>query len=141
MQSAEQIFREYLNSRDLRFTRERGKILDQVMRTHSHFEVEDIFAGLRRKKTGISRASIYRAIPHLLASGIIRKTPCEVMKARYEHVIGHEHHDHLVCVRCGRVIEFRKDGIEKLQKEAAGEHGFSILGHRLVISGLCGRCR
>lgn len=140
MKSAYQLFEDYLNSKGLRFTRERREILDEVMRTHSHFEVEDIFAGLRKKNANISRASIYRTLPLLLDSGIVHKTLCEVMRARYEHVLGHEHHDHMVCVKCGKVIEFKKDGIEKLQEEAAKEHRFKMIGHRLVISGLCKDC-
>ncbi len=141
MQSAEQIFRSYLTSKGLRFTRERKEILAEVMRIHGHFEVEDIFSRLRKKKVDISRASIYRSLPLFLDSGIVRKTPCDVMSARYEHVLGHEHHDHMICVKCGRVIEFKKDGIEKLQEEAVREHGFKMLGHRLIISGLCKDCR
>lgn len=141
MKSAEQLFREYLTSNGLRFTRERKEILDEVMKVHNHFEVEDIYAGLRRKKTDISRASIYRVMPLLINSGIVRKTPCEEMKARYEHILGHEHHDHMVCVKCGKTIEFKKEGIEKLQQEAVKEHHFRMLGHRLIISGLCGDCK
>jgi len=141
MRSAEQIFRDYLASKGLRFTREREEILQEVMKIHSHFEVEDLFARLRKKKAGISRASIYRTLPLLLDSGIVRKTPCEAMRARYEHILGHEHHDHMVCLRCGRVIEFKDDDIERLQEKAAKAHGFHVLGHRLVISGLCSRCR
>ena len=141
MHSAEQLFRSYLISKSLRFTPERRKILKEVMGIHGHFEVEDIFTRLRRKKANISRASIYRTMPLLLDSGIVRKTPCELMAARYEHILGHEHHDHMVCISCGRIIEFKKDKIEKLQEDAAKEHAFKILGHRLIISGLCKGCR
>jgi len=141
MEPAEQVFRVYLSSKGLRLTGERKEILDEVMHTHSHFEVEDIFYKLRRKDANVSRASIYRMLPLLLESGIIRKTHCDVMKARYEHVLGHEHHDHMVCVKCGKTIEFKKEEIEKLQQEAAKEHHFKMLGHRLIISGLCKNCK
>jgi Fur family ferric uptake transcriptional regulator len=141
MEPAEQVFRGYLSSKGLRLTGERKEILDEIMRTHTHFEVEDIFSSLRKKDSSVSRASIYRMLPLLLDSGIIRKTPCEVMKARYEHVLGHEHHDHMVCIKCGKTIEFKKERIEKLQQEAAREHHFRMLGHRLIISGLCKDCK
>ncbi len=141
MKSAEQLFTEFLRTKGLRFTRERRNILSEIMKTHSHFEVEDIYMRLRKKNIKVSQASIYRTLPLLVESGIVLKTPCDKMTARYEHVIGHKHHDHMVCMKCGKVIEFRDQNIEKLQEKDAKKHRFEMLGHRLVISGLCERCR
>jgi Fur family ferric uptake transcriptional regulator len=138
---AEERFREFLRERGLRFTRERKAVLREVMAVHGHFEAYDIAARLRKKGKRVSQTSVYRTLPLLIESGIVRKTPCEDMKARFEHVFGHTHHDHLVCLRCGKVIEFRNDGIEKLQKDVARRKKFAMVGHRLIISGYCSRCR
>ena len=139
-QSAQQKLREYLSSRGLKLTRERKEILKAIMETHSHFEVDDIFIKLRRKKLKISQTSIYRTLPLLVESGIVLKNTCDRMTARYEHVLGHDHHDHMVCVKCGKIIEFQEDNIEELQVKVSKKHKFKILGHRLVIRGLCEKC-
>jgi Fur family ferric uptake transcriptional regulator len=133
-------FKEFLRARRLRNTRERSVILDEVMRLHTHFEPEDIVMRLRRRGKGISRASVYRTMALLVDAGIVRKTPCDQMPARYEHVLGHNHHDHLVCTGCGRIIEFHDEKIERRQREVARRRGFRMTGHRLVISGYCKAC-
>jgi Fur family ferric uptake transcriptional regulator len=141
MKSAEQLFAEFLRTKGLRFTRERREILSEVMKIHNHFEVDDIFLGLRKRSIKVSHASIYRTLPLLVESGIVLKTPCDKMSARYEHIVGHKHHDHFVCVKCGKIIEFNDTRIEKLQEENARKHHFKMSGHRLVIRGLCEKCR
>jgi Fur family ferric uptake transcriptional regulator len=59
----------------------------------------------------------------------------------YEHSLGHTHHDHLVCTRCGRIEEFREAQIEKLQKVVARKHGFELTGHVLRLTGICRSCQ
>ena len=140
MKSAEEVFRNYLWSRGLRFTRERKQILDVVRKIPSHFEAEDIFFRLRQQNVNVSQASIYRTLPLLVDSGIVRKAPCERMKARYEYAFGRNCHEHMVCVRCGMIIEFQDQRIKKMQTELAGKHRFKILDHSVVIFGLCNRC-
>ena len=141
MKPARQLFASYLGSRGLRLTRERREILGEIMKIHGHFEVEDIYMRLRKKNIKVSQTSIYRTLPLLVESGIVRKTPCDRMKARYEHVLGHRHHDHMVCLKCGRILEFNNERIEQLQKEVGKKYSFEILGHRLVLSGVCEKCR
>ena len=141
MKDAEKDFRKFLKKKDLRCTRERFVILREVLTTREHFEADDIHLRLKEKKFAVSQASVYRTLPLLLEAGIVRKTPCDVMNARYEQVYGTAHHDHMVCLSCGKIIEFKSEKIEELQKTAARRHGFKMMGHRLVISGLCKDCR
>jgi len=131
---------EYLGLKGLRFTKERREILKAVMGMHNHFEVEDIFLKLRNKGIKVSQTSIYRTLPLLVESGIVLKNTCDKMHARYEHVLGHEHHDHMVCIKCGKIIEFQDEEIEKLQVRAGRKNNFKIIGHRLVIRGFCDKC-
>ncbi len=85
--------------------------------------------------------TIYRFIPLLLESGMVK----EAVRCRghftYEHIYGHQHHDHLVCVKCGRVYEFRNEEIERLQDEVCKKFNFQPLEHRLGIRGICAECR
>lgn len=140
MEDAEKKFKHYLEKRGMRFTQERRLILKEVTSLDDHFEVEDLVHKLRSGDKRVSTASVYRTIPLLIEAGIILKNPCDQMQARLEPVFGHEHHDHLVCIKCKKIVEFRDDEIEKLQEKVAKKHGFSMEGHRLVISGYCPEC-
>ena len=140
MVKAEETFKHYLEKHGMRFTQERRSILKAITCCNDHFEVEDLVQQLRSKGKKVSTASVYRAIPLLIDAGIIIKNPCDQMHARLEPVLGHDHHDHLVCIGCKKIIEFRDDGIEKLQENVAKKHGFLMKGHRLVISGYCPDC-
>ena len=140
MRDAEIEFRSFLRRKGLRFTPERLSILKEVMASNGHFEADDIFVRLRRKKNRASQTSVFRTLPLLVEAGIVRKTPCDQMEARYEPVFGMDHHDHLICIRCGRIIEFSDEEIERLQEKVAREHQFTLLGHRLVLSGYCDQC-
>jgi Fur family ferric uptake transcriptional regulator len=139
MEDVEKYFRNSLKKKGLRCTPERLAILRQVIAVKGHFEAEDIFIRLRRKK--ISRASVYRTLSLLVEAGIVRKTPCDFMEARYEPVFGLQHHDHLVCLQCGQIIEFRDHAIETRIEQTARNHRFRLKGHRLILSGYCDKCR
>ena len=134
-------FRNFLKSRGLKMTPERRIILEGVFSLHEHFDIEKLYRKLEKKRKNISRATIYRTIPFLIESGLIKEVMRHQNKAQYEQVFGHEHHDHLVCVKCGRVIEFRNDKIEKLQDEICKRFRFSPEEHRLRISGYCQKCK
>jgi len=140
MLNAEKIFKRYLKEKGMRFTQERRSILKEITSLDEHFEVKDLVNNFRFSGKRVSTASIYRTIPLLIEAGIILKNPCDQMQARLEPVLGQEHHDHLVCIKCKKIVEFRDDKIEKLQEKAAKKHGFSMEGHRLVISGYCREC-
>jgi Fur family ferric uptake transcriptional regulator len=124
----------------MRFTPERRSILKEITSRNGHFEVDDLVLQLRSKGNKVSTASVYRTIPLLIDAGIIIKNPCDQMQARLEPVLGHDHHDHLVCVKCKKIVEFKDDKIEKLQETVAKKHNFLMEGHRLVISGYCPDC-
>ncbi len=141
MKKAEKIFRGYLEKQGMRFTQERRIILKRVTSLDDHFEVEDLVQQFHSAGLKVSTASVYRTIPLLIDAGIIIKNPCDQMPARLEPVFGHEHHDHMVCRKCKKIVEFKDDEIEKLQKKVAEKHGFSMDGHRLVISGYCRDCK
>ena len=140
MLSKEDVFKEYLTSRKLKFTAERQAILDRVFENHKHFEADELLVDLRLNDMKISKATIYRTLALLVKSGLLREVIFGERHAHYEHVYGHEHHDHLVCNNCGKIIEFTEHRIEKLQDEVCRKNKFKVDSHRLQIQGLCEDC-
>lgn len=140
MSLEEEKFKQYLQKRGLRFTPQRKIILKEVFSTHQHFKADDIFFRLSQKKTWISRASVYRTMQLLVKSGLLREVISGERRRHYEHIFGHDHHDHLFCIKCGRIIEFKKEKIEKLQEKVCEGYKFKPLEHRLQILGYCSEC-
>src|SRR3990167_7209227 len=141
MLSKEEIFKEYLTSRKLKLTAERQVILDRVFENHKHFEADELLVDLRLNDMKISKATIYRTLALLVKSGLLREVIFGERHAHYEHVYGHEHHDHLVCNNCGKIIEFTEHRIEKFQEVVCRMYKFKADSHRLQIQGLCEDCR
>ena len=95
------------------WTPEREAILGQVFATHEHFEADDLLLRLKKKNIRISRATIYRTLELLVKSRLVRKVTFGENHTHYEHTFGHKHHDHLICVKCGNVLEFTNPNIEQ----------------------------
>jgi Fur family transcriptional regulator, ferric uptake regulator len=140
MKNAKVVFKEYLNSRGLKFTPERKVILETVLSMKSHFDMEQLQEHIRKEGARISSATVYRSKPHLIKSGLVREVlRCE-NRPQYELDIGHPHHDHLICLNCGQVFEFRDESIEHLQDKICEQFQFKPVEHRLGIRGYCKRC-
>jgi len=134
-------FRDYLVTRGLKSTNQRELILEEFLRAGSHLSTEDLYLRLRRKHPRIGYATVHRTLKLFAECGIAEQRHFGDGQARYEAIGQDEHHDHLICVACGRIVEFEDPRIEKLQDEVAGEHGFSIQRHRLELYGYCNDCR
>ncbi|MFH1995150.1 MAG: Fur family transcriptional regulator [Nitrospinota bacterium] len=133
-------FRDFLSTKGLKYTPERGIILSAILSIKGHFLVEDLYAHIRQSEQGISLATVYRTIPLLLEGGVVREVPSPQGKVAYEQILGNEHHDHLLCTSCGKVIDFKDDLIEKRQDAVCDSHGFEPQGHQMVIKGYCRAC-
>jgi len=140
MNAEERIFRNCLISRGLRFTPERNIILQEVFQRHDHFGAEDLLASIREKRRRTSRATIYRTLELLVQCKLLDVVDFGGGAHHYEHVLGHQHHDHLICERCGRIIEFTDTQLEKLKQKVCEEMGFEDRFHTLKIFGICDRC-
>src|SRR3989304_4115145 len=140
MLSKDDIFKEYLTSKKLKFTSERQAILDRVFENHKHFEADELLGDLRLNDMKISKATIYRTLALLVKSGLLKEVISGERHAHYEHIFGHEHHDHLVCDNCGKIIEFVNYKIEDLQNGVCRKYNFKADSHRLQIHGLCKDC-
>jgi Fur family ferric uptake transcriptional regulator len=133
-------FRTFLRENGLTLTTARSAILEGIVAARGHFDADELHEALRRHGETLSAATIYRALPLFVRSGIIRETLRARGRSRYEHAWGREHHDHLECLSCGAIIEFRDDALEALQDRVCRRHGFRPVEHRLGIRGYCSAC-
>ena len=135
------LFRSYISKKGLRNTPEREEIIKEIFASHDHFDVDELYLRLRRKGSRISKASIYRNIPLIMESSLIKEVWHEDGHMHYEHIYGHGHHCHLRCIQCGKVIEFVEKGLADIERKLGETYNFEILDHRLDVMGYCSRCR
>jgi Fur family transcriptional regulator, ferric uptake regulator len=140
MESTEH-FRSFLKEHGLTFTSARKAILRGIAASEGHFDAAELHDALKRGGERLSAATIYRTLPLFVKSGIIRETLRAEGRSRYEHAWGHDHHDHLECLGCGKIVEFKDDALESLQVKVCRKHGFAPVEHRLGIRGYCAECR
>jgi Fur family ferric uptake transcriptional regulator len=129
----------YLDDHNLRHTRQRDAILEVFLGVKGHITAEDLYEQVRAVHPNIGYTTVYRTMKLLCDAGLAAERRFEDALTRYE--ISHEHHDHLVCVRCGKIIEFECRMIESAQEEIAERYGFRILRHRHELYGHCRECR
>ncbi len=132
---------QFLREKGYKFTPERQVVVREVFSSHGHFDAEELYRRIKRRNKKVSLATIYRTLPLLVKSGLIREVMRCQGKGVYEHIWGHSHHDHLICVSCGKVIEFSEDRIEKLQDDICARFQFQPVEHRLGIRGYCKDCQ
>ena len=137
----ERVFERRLRDQGLRVTGERRAILQEVFRTTSHFDADSLLTRLRNAGRPVSRATVYRTLSHFVETGLIRRVDSGERHARFEPCVGDEHHEHMICVVCGRILEFVEEEIERLQLEACRRHRFRPISHTLQIQGVCNECQ
>ncbi len=136
-----QRFETFLRSHELKLTAQRRRILDRAFETHEHFSADDLYAWLKAEPgPHVSRATVYRTLALLQEGGFIEGLDAGRGELVYEHVLGHAHHDHLLCLDCGKIEEFHDERIEALQEEAAAKKGFVLVSHDLRLRGYCRAC-
>lgn len=133
-------FHEFLRGRSLRVTGVREGIVRAALARKGHFDVDELTADARAQGIDASRATVYRMLPLLLQAGLIHETVSHGASRRYEAAAG-QHHDHLVCTRCGRIVEFQFEAFAFLEREVAAKYGFALTGHSHTLLGECGACR
>jgi Fur family ferric uptake transcriptional regulator len=129
----------YLEEHNLKQTKQREAILEVFLGAAGHVTSEEIYQAVRDQHPNIGYTTVYRTMKLLADAGLASERHFDDGITRYE--IEHEHHDHLVCVKCGRIIEFESATIERTQSEIAARHGFRVLRHRHELYGHCGDCR
>lgn len=131
---------EYLVQKGLKSTSQRKIILQEFLDQASHLSTEELYLKVRSKHPGIGYATVHRTLKLFAECGIAVERNFGDGQGRFELIHGDEHHDHLICNRCGLIIEFENPQIEKLQEQVANQHNFIIENHRLELYGLCSEC-
>ena len=132
---------EYLSDNGLRLTRQRKLIAEAFFETEGHPNIDELYARVRKRAPHVGQATVYRTLKLLVESGLANSSRFGGGATRYEASDEDDHHDHLVCTQCGRIIEFRNDTIEHLQEQVASEHDFLMEDHKMEIYGVCASCR
>lgn len=119
----------------MRMTEQRRVIADVIQSADDHPDVEELYRRASEIDPKISISTVYRTVKLFEDSGIIERHDFRDGRSRYE-TISDEHHDHLIDLRTGNVIEFRSEEIEKIQEEVARKLGFKLVDHRLELYGI-----
>ena len=129
----------YLESHNLKHTVQRDLILESFLDAKGHITAEEIHQRVRSKSESIGYTTVYRTLKLLVEAGLAQERHFGEGVARYE--VEHEHHDHLVCLNCGKIVEFECDEIEVKQEEIAAQYKFKLLRHRHELYGHCESCQ
>lgn len=127
--------------RGLKFSKKRAAIIEHFIKADRHYTVEQLYNEIKEIVPNIGYSTIYRTLKLLVDCGMARTHHFGETDARFELVHKEQHHDHLVCEKCGRIIEFTNNGIEKFQNTVAKKYNFLVKNRELQIFGVCKRCQ
>lgn len=133
-------FKTALRTEDLKVTPQRLTVFEEVCSNKEHRNAEDIFIALQNRGKNVSRATVYRTVELLLKYELVTRLDTGDGKWKYEHWLDCSHHDHLICIRCGKIIEFIDEKIEDRQEKICNHHGYKLVRHIHQLFGLCGEC-
>jgi Fur family ferric uptake transcriptional regulator len=126
----------------LKSSRQRELIADIFFAARGHLSVDELLERVRQDDPRVGQATVYRTMKLLTKCGLAESRQFGDGHTRYEALSTHQdHHDHLICTSCGKIVEFVNTQIEALQTRVAKSHGFAVHTHKLELYGLCGDCQ
>lgn len=134
-------FEEFLRAERLKMTGQRRQMVRAALDQRGHFTAEELYQRLVREGESVSMATVYRGLRLLEDAGIVEGHDFADGQRRYERALQVEHHDHMVCVDCRAVLEFRSEEIEQIQERIVEENGFEIEEHNLTLYVSCKKWR
>lgn len=135
------IFRQWIKEKGLKSTSQRDDIAQVFFTTNRHISVEELYAEVRKVNPRVGYATVYRTLKLLKECGLAAERHFADGEARFENIKEEGHHDHLICDRCGKIVEFTHPRLEKLQELIAHKLGFAVSHHKMEIYGICRECR
>jgi len=141
MSEEQEVFLNHIQKKGLKRTAQRDLILDVFLRTERHLSNEDLYRLVQEQDASVGQTTVYRTLKLLTEAGLAREVRFGDGRTHYEHNYKHEHHDHMICSECGKIIEFYSAELEALQDAMAAKHRFEISQHLLRIIGICAECR
>jgi Fur family ferric uptake transcriptional regulator len=131
----------YMTRRGLRSTEQRRVIIDTFFGSTEHITIDTLLREVRAIDARVGYATVYRTMKLLTESGVVQEHKFGDGFTRYELSDDHAHHDHLICMECGKITEFEEDAIEELQGKIAKRHGFLVRAHKHEMYGVCAECQ
>ena len=141
MTEEQEVFLEHIQKKGLKRTAQRDLILDVFLRTEEHLSSEDLYRLVHKEDSSVGQTTVYRTLKLLAEAGLAREVRFGDGLTHYEHNYKHQHHDHMICSNCGRIIEFYSAELEAIQDAMAAKHKFEVEQHLLRIIGICADCR
>ena len=141
MTEEQEVFYKHIQKKGLKRTTQRDLILDVFLHTEGHMSGEDLYRLVSKKDPTVGQTTVYRTLRLLTDAGLAREVRFGDGRAHYEHNYKHQHHDHMICSDCGKIIEFYSPELEALQDAMAAKHKFELTSHLLRMIGVCADCR
>ena len=141
MTEEQEVFLRHIQKQGLKRTSQRDLILDVFLQTEEHVSGEDLYQLVREKDASVGQTTVYRTLRLLTDAGLAREVRFGDGRAHYEHNYKHQHHDHMICKECGKIIEFYSPELEAIQDAMAAKHRFELTSHLLRMIGICADCR
>jgi Fur family ferric uptake transcriptional regulator len=133
-----EVFRQHLTSQGLRLTTQREAIVDLLLKADRHVSSADVYTALRGR--GLGKVTVFRTLKMLEECGLVERVNAPNGTVKYEIKFERPHHDHLVCIECGRIREVQWPGVEKIQEKTCKNLKFTPVWHRHEVFGRCQNC-
>ncbi len=138
----ERLWRAFLGDRGLNISKARDSVVEIFLATKEHIDLQTLYTLARKRHPGVGFATVYRTMKLLEEAGLAHARRFgDAKETLYEVAVGRSHHDHLICQRCGLIVEFVSPDVEALQDKIAERHGFTLSSHRHELYGTCPNCR
>jgi Fur family ferric uptake transcriptional regulator len=135
-------WQQFVSERGLHASKTRDAVVEIFLKTKEHIDLQGLFERARRSHPGVGFATVYRTMKLLEEAGIAHTRHFgNAKETLYELAAGRSHHDHLICERCGRIVEFVNAEVEKIQDRIASRYGFTLSRHRHELYGVCPDCQ
>ncbi|RCK77715.1 MAG: Ferric uptake regulation protein FUR [Ignavibacteriae bacterium] len=136
-----EILKKHLKERNLRYTREREKILKSVLFMKDHFNAEELYITLKKQYKNVALATVYNTLELLTDCGILNRYRFGTDHYRYEKTLDKPSHYHLICLNCGKITEFNSNDLSQIENIISKKRNFFIKYSSLQIFGICDECQ